>query len=68
MSIPDTVELAAEVVAAFVSSNPLPKSELPGLIQGVYSAIERLTQETDKPASSSCSTGASGARAQVDHG
>ncbi len=46
MSIPDTVELAAEVVAAFVSSNPLPKSELPGLIQGVYAAIERLAQET----------------------
>ncbi len=46
MSIPDTVELAAEVVAAFVSSNPLTKSELPGLIQGVYAAIERLAQET----------------------
>lgn len=41
---PDTVELAAELVAAFVSSNPLPKSELPGLIHAVYEAIEGLAR------------------------
>ncbi len=45
MSIPDTVELAAEVVVAFISSNPLPKSELPSLIQSVYTTIERLVHE-----------------------
>ncbi len=36
------VELAAEIVAAFVSYNPLPKSELPSLIEAVHSAVKRL--------------------------
>jgi predicted transcriptional regulator len=36
------VELAAEIVAAFVSNNPLPKSELPALIHAVHSAVESL--------------------------
>ena len=39
------VELAAEMVAAFVSNNPLPKSELPALIHAVHSAVERLAAE-----------------------
>ncbi len=39
------VELAAEMVSAFVSNNPLPKSELPALIQAVHSAVERLAAE-----------------------
>jgi predicted transcriptional regulator len=41
------VELAAEIVAAFVSNNPLPKSELPALIGAVHSAIERLAAEPE---------------------
>ena len=36
------VELAAEIVAAFVSNNPLPKGELPALIHAMHSAVERL--------------------------
>jgi predicted transcriptional regulator len=36
------VELAAEIVAAFVSKNPLPNSELPALIHAMHSAVERL--------------------------
>ena len=36
------VELAAEIVAAFVSNNPLPKGELPALIHAVHSAVELL--------------------------
>src|SRR5271156_2152641 len=36
------VELAAEMVAAFVSNNPLPKSELPALIHALHSAVVRL--------------------------
>ena len=42
MATPDSVELAAEVVAAFISNNPLPRGELPALIQAVHSAVERL--------------------------
>jgi predicted transcriptional regulator len=38
----DPVELAAEIVAAFVSHNPVPKSELPSLIEAVHSAVVRL--------------------------
>jgi predicted transcriptional regulator len=34
--------LAAEIVAAFVSNNPLPKGELPDLIHALHSAVERL--------------------------
>ena len=42
MATPNSVELAAEVVAAFISNNPLPRGELPALIQTVHSAVERL--------------------------
>jgi predicted transcriptional regulator len=42
MAKSNPVELAAEIVAAFVSNNPLPKSELPALIHAVHSAVERL--------------------------
>ena len=42
MATPNSVELAAEVVAAFISNNPLPRGELPALIQAVHSAVERL--------------------------
>jgi predicted transcriptional regulator len=38
----DQVELTAEIVSAFVSNNPLPKSELPALIHAVHSAVDRL--------------------------
>jgi predicted transcriptional regulator len=42
MSASNPVELAAEIVAAFVSYNPVPKGELPSLIEAVHSAVERL--------------------------
>jgi predicted transcriptional regulator len=47
MALPDSVELAAEVVAAFISNNPLPRSDLPALIQAMHSAIERLGKESE---------------------
>ena len=42
MSASNPVELAAEIVAAFVSYNPVPKGDLPALIHAVHSAVERL--------------------------
>jgi predicted transcriptional regulator len=42
MAISNRVELAAEIVAAFVSYNPVPKGDLPSLIEAVHSAVERL--------------------------
>ncbi len=45
----DLVELATEVVAAYVSNNPLPRSDLPSLIQAVHSAVERLGKGIEDP-------------------
>jgi predicted transcriptional regulator len=36
-------ELAAEIVSAYVSNNPVPASELPALIAQVHSAFSGLT-------------------------
>jgi predicted transcriptional regulator len=46
----DTLEMAAEVVAAFVSNNPLPKSELPALIQTIHDALTRLSMGVENAA------------------
>jgi predicted transcriptional regulator len=42
MSASSPIELAAELVAAFVSNNPLPKGELPALFQEMHAAVARL--------------------------
>ena len=39
----ETLEMAAEVVAAFVSNNPLPRGELPALIQTIHDALTGLS-------------------------
>jgi predicted transcriptional regulator len=39
---PNVVEWASEIVAAYVSNNPVPASELPSLVQSVHSAISGL--------------------------
>ena len=41
-SVPNFTELAGEIVAAYVSNNPVPPSELPKLIQTVHSAVVEL--------------------------
>ena len=48
MAISNSVELAAEVVAAYVSNNPLPKSDLPALILAVHSSVARLGSEPER--------------------
>ena len=45
MGTSSPTELATEVVASFVSSNPLPKSELPALIHAVHVTVARLAAE-----------------------
>ncbi len=37
------LELAAKVVAAYVSNNPIPVNELPGLIKSVHGTLTGLT-------------------------
>ena len=43
------MELTAEVVAAYVSNNSLPVSDLPGLISDVYGALGRTTIAPQAP-------------------
>jgi predicted transcriptional regulator len=50
MATPDLVEVAADVVAAFVANNSLPIGELPALIQAVHGTVVRLANEADIPA------------------
>jgi predicted transcriptional regulator len=45
MGASDPIELAAEIVAAFVSNNPLPKSDLPALIHAMHAAVASLSTE-----------------------
>ena len=47
MAMPDSLELAAELVAAYVSNNPVPSSGLPDLILAVHSSLEKLRSEPD---------------------
>ena len=48
MAMPDSIELAAKVVAAYVSNNPLPKGDLPDLILAVHSSLARLGSEPEQ--------------------
>ena len=59
-NFPDFTVLAGEIVAAYVSNNSVPVSELPNLIQSVHNAVRGLTSgsalgavapapETEKP-------------------
>jgi predicted transcriptional regulator len=46
-----SIELAAEIVAAFVANNSLPIAELPALIHSVHASLEKLAggPETSAP-------------------
>jgi predicted transcriptional regulator len=46
----DLLEMTAEVVAAFVSNNSVPTSELPALIQTVHATVAGLSKGADRPA------------------
>jgi predicted transcriptional regulator len=48
MAMSVSVELAAKVIAAYVSNNPLPKGDLPNLILAVHSSLARLGREPEQ--------------------
>ena len=50
MSGSNPIELAAGVVAAFVSNNSVPVGELPALIQAVHASVKRLAEGTESTA------------------
>ena len=43
-SLPDIIQiqLAAEIVAAYVSNNPVLSADLPGLIESVHAKLESI--------------------------
>ena len=47
MAKSDLVELAVKLVATFTAYNPLPRSELPGLIHALHSTVERLAKDQE---------------------
>ena len=42
MGTSTAIEMAAEIIAAFVANNPLPRTELPALIQALHMTVARL--------------------------
>jgi predicted transcriptional regulator len=42
-----SIKLAAEIVAAFVSNNPIPTSELPALIEAMQIAVGKLATPSE---------------------
>lgn len=48
---PDFIELAADIVSAFVSNNSVPIADLPALIGSVHATLSKLTQSAveEKP-------------------
>jgi predicted transcriptional regulator len=48
MADSNMIEMAAELVAAFVSNNSVPSSELPNLIQTVHAAVLGLAKGVDQ--------------------
>src|SRR4051794_16128772 len=47
---PNYIELAADLVSAFVSNNPVPAAELPTLIGNVHAALTKVANGTSEPA------------------
>lgn len=43
------IELTADVVASYVSNNPVPVGELPGLISSVHASLSNLTSPRTAP-------------------
>jgi predicted transcriptional regulator len=52
-NMPNTIELAADIVSAFVSNNSIPVTELPALIGSVHEALNRVagssTEQKEEP-------------------
>ena len=47
---PNYIELAADLVSAFVSKNSIPAAELPALIGSVHQALTKVANGTSEPA------------------
>ena len=45
----DFLELAVEIVAAYIGNNSVPAGELPGLIADVHTSLIRMTEGSQEP-------------------
>jgi len=43
------IELTAEIVSAYVSNNPVPAADMPGLINQVHTALQRISGGPSDP-------------------
>ena len=50
MATSDPIELATEIMAAFVANNAVPRADLPALFEGLHSALKRLAEGEVAPA------------------
>ena len=62
-----SIELAAEIVAAFVANNSLPIAELPALIHSAHAALAGLGKRAGEYSPAGGETGAGGIRSQIAH-
>ena len=46
---PSYIDLAAKIVAAYVSKNSVPQAELPALIHSVYTALNKTAEGATGP-------------------
>ena len=46
----DPIELAAEILTAYVANNSVPRGELPALFEGLHAALKRLVEGAVAPA------------------
>ena len=42
MATSDPIELATEIMVAYVANNAVPRADLPALFEGLHSALKRL--------------------------
>ena len=65
---PDFIELAAEIVSAYVANNSVPVAEVPALIGNVHTALNGLaTGSASAPATAEVEKADPGPGPQVDH-
>ncbi|MBS9478804.1 MucR family transcriptional regulator [Ancylobacter radicis] len=50
LDVANYIELAADIVSAYVSKNTVPANELPNLLHDVHSALQRVTKGEAEPA------------------
>ena len=67
MATSDPIELATEIMAAFVANNAVPRADLPALFEGLHAALKRLADGGEVAPAAIDAASARGADPQVCH-